>query len=189
MQEPPKKRKKWPWVVGSLAVLTVLGCVGVFALFAGGAKVVADAAGEMDANQQGKNAAVGAMNKPATDGKFEFTVTRMACGVDHVGSETFGTKAQGEFCLIITKVKNVGKSVESFDDSSQKAYTADGVEYSADGAAGMDANDDGQTFLEDINPGNQVTATLVFDVPKHTKLASVVLHESSYTAGVKVPLK
>jgi hypothetical protein len=45
------------------------------------------------------------------------------------------------------------------------------------------------TFLEDINPGNTVKGKLVFDVPQGTKLASVVLHESMYTAGVKIPLK
>jgi hypothetical protein len=45
-----------------------------------------------------------------------------------------------------------------------------------------------QTFLEDINPGNQVKGTLVFDVPQGTKLTSIVLHESMFTAGVKIPL-
>jgi hypothetical protein len=48
---------------------------------------------------------------------------------------------------------------------------------------------EGHTFLEEVNPGNQVKGTLVFDVPKGTKLASIVLHESFYTEGVRVPLQ
>jgi hypothetical protein len=62
-------------------------------------------------------------------------------------------------------------------------------QFSTDTAAEIYVNDQAQTFLEDINPGNQVKGTLVFDVPKSTKLASIVLHESLFTAGVKVPLR
>jgi hypothetical protein len=39
------------------------------------------------------------------------------------------------------------------------------------------------------NPGNTVRGKLVFDVPDGAKLTSVVLHESMFTAGVRVPLK
>lgn len=187
-QQPPKKRRKWPWIVGGLAVVMLAGCIGVFALFAGGAKVVADAAGEMDANQQGKNAAAGKINTPAVDGKFQFTVTGMNCGIKQVGGE-FGQKAQGEFCLVHVKIKNVGTTAEVFNDSSQQATDAKGNVYSVDSGAGVSANEDSSTFLEDINPGNTVKGDLVFDVPEGTKLASVVLHESMFTAGIKVPLK
>jgi hypothetical protein len=186
-QQPPKKRKKWPWIVGGLAVLMILGCVGAFALLAGGAKVVSDAADEMDANQQGKNAATGAMGTPAKDGKFEFTVTKMKCGAERVGGD-FGEKSQGEFCLISVSIKNVGTTAELFNDSSQQATDAKGNVYSVDTAAGISANQDSSTFLEDINPGNTVKGDLVFDVPQGTKLDSLVLHESMYTAGIKVPL-
>lgn len=184
---PPRRRKKWPWIVGILALVMIGGCIGMFALFAGGAKVVSDAAGEMDANQSGKNAVAGKMNTPATDGKFEFTVTKMRCGVKQVGGE-YGEKAQGEFCLISVNVKNVGTSAELFNDSSQQALDAAGNTYSVDSGAAVYANGDSSTFLEDINPGNTVKGFLVFDVPDGTKLESVVLHESMYTAGIKVPL-
>jgi hypothetical protein len=188
-QQQPKKRKKWPWVVGVLAVLMIGGCIGTFALLAGGAKVVTDAADEMDQNQQGKNAVAGEMDKPAKDGKFQFTVTGMKCGVKSVGPEGFGQRAQGEFCLIDVQIKNIADSAEVFNDSSQQATDAKGAVYSVDSGAAVYANGDSSTFLEEINPGNTVKGKLVFDVPKATKLTSVVLHESMYTAGVKIPLK
>lgn len=188
-QQSPKKRKKWPWILGGLAVLMIAGCVGMFALFAGGAKVVSAAANEMDKNQQGRNAIAGTMNEPAKDGKFQFTVTGMKCGMPSVGPEDFGQQAQGEFCLIDVEIKNIAGTAEVFNDSSQQATDADGAVYSVDSGAAIYANGDASTFLEEINPGNTVKGKLVFDVPKGTKLTSVVLHESMYTAGVKVPLK
>lgn len=164
----------------------VVGCIGVFTLFLGAGKKVVD---DLDDNVQGRNAAEGKMNTPATDGKFQFTVTGMTCGVKSVGPDGFGETAQGEFCLIGVTIKNVGKSAEIFNDSSQKAYDAANTEYSVDSGAAIWANKDSSTFLEQINPGNTVKGDLVFDVPQGTKLGSVVLHESAFTAGVRVPLK
>jgi hypothetical protein len=57
-----------------------------------------------------------------------------------------------------------------------------------DAATGETPMHESSTFLEQINPGNTVKGKLVFDVPKETKLASIVLHESEFTAGVRIPL-
>jgi hypothetical protein len=186
MQPQPKKRRKWPFIVGGIALVMILGCVGIFTLFVGGAKEVAE---ELDGNQSGKNAVAGKMNTPATDGKFQFTVTSMKCSVDQVGDQYVNEKPQGEFCLVDVSIKNVGTSAETFYDGSQKAYDDANTEYSVDSGAAIYANKDSSTFLEQINPGNTVKGKLVFDVPQGTKLSAVVLHESMYTAGVRVSLK
>lgn len=182
--QPPKKRKKWPYIVGGIVLASILGCVGLFTLVLGGASKVAN---NLDENQSGKNAVAGKMGTPATDGKFQFTVTGMKCGVTSVGGE-YGQKAQGEFCLVSVNIKNIAKSAETFFDGSQKGYKGD-TEYSVDSGAAVFANKDSSTFLEEINPGNTVKGKLVFDVPAGTKLTSVVLHESAFTEGVKIPLK
>lgn len=183
--QPPKKRKKWPWIVGGVVLAMILGCVGLFTLVLGGTAKVAS---ELDNNQKGNNAAAGQMGKAAKDGKFQFTVTAMHCGVGKVGDDLLGKKAQGEYCLVNVTVKNVGSTAEIFNSGEQKAAASDGTQFSTDVAAETYVNDQDQTFLQEINPGNQVKGTLVFDVPKGTKLASIVLHENTFSAGVKVPL-
>jgi hypothetical protein len=185
-QPPAKKKKKWPWIVLGILVVMILGCVGLFTVVAKGAK---DAVDNLDDNASGKNAVAGSMNTPARDGKFEFTVTKLECGKTSVGDSILAEKAQGQFCIVSLTVKNIGKEAQTFDGSTQKAYDAKNTQYSDDAAAEVTLNKDAQTFLEQINPGNSVKGQLVFDVPKGTKLASIELHDSVLSGGVKIPLK
>lgn len=134
---------------------------------------------------QPKTAAIG---EPARDGKFEFTVKSTKCGVSKVGTNLLGAKAQGQFCLITINIKNIDKEAQMFDASNQKAYDAAGTEYSADGSAAIYANKNGETFLNDINPGNQVTGVVVFDIPKDVTLTKLELHDSMFSGGVTVAL-
>ncbi|MEU4779369.1 DUF4352 domain-containing protein [Micromonospora sp. NPDC023633] len=135
-----------------------------------------------------KAAKTAKIGQPARDGKFEFTVKSSKCGVAKVGTSMLGEKAQGQFCLITINVKNIGKESQMFDGSSQKAYAADGTEYSADTGAAIYANQNAETFLNDINPGNQVTGVVVFDIPKKVKLTKLELHDSPFSGGVTVAL-
>lgn len=183
-QPAPPKKRRWPWIVGGVLALGLLGCVGLFTLVLGGTAAVV---GEADDNQKGKNAVAGQLNVPAVDGKFEFTVTGMDCGTRQVGGE-YGVTAQGEFCMVDVTVKNIGTTAEMFDSGSQKAYDADGTEFTVDGGAEIHVNDQNQTLLENINPGNKVTGRLVYDVPSGTSLTSIVVHESMFTPGIRVPL-
>ncbi|WP_213013550.1 DUF4352 domain-containing protein, partial [Paractinoplanes toevensis] len=176
----------WPWIVLGVFAVGALGCAGLFTVVLGG---TAKVAGDLDDNQQGRNAVAGQLGKPIVDGKFQFTVTGMRCGLDQVGSEPVSDRAQGEFCLVSITVKNTAGTAETFLDSSQQATDASGNVYSVDSGAGIFANGESSVFLEQINPGNSVKGKLVFDVPVGTKLTSVVLHESMFTAGVKIPLK
>ncbi|MEU5725012.1 DUF4352 domain-containing protein [Micromonospora sp. NPDC047738] len=142
-------------------------------------------AGAGKGDDKPKTAKIG---QPARDGKFEFTVKSSKCGVAKIGTDLVGAKAQGQFCLVTINVKNIGKESQMFDGSSQKAYAADGTEYSADGGAAIYANKNAETFLNDINPGNQVTGVVVFDIPKNVKLAKLELHDSPFSGGVTVAL-
>ncbi|MFG3301562.1 DUF4352 domain-containing protein [Micromonospora chersina] len=142
-------------------------------------------AGGAKGDDKPKTAKIG---QPARDGKFEFTVKSSKCGVAKIGTDMLGAKAQGQFCLVTVNVKNIGKESQMFDGSSQKAYAANGTEYSADGGAAIYANKNAETFLNDINPGNQVTGVVVFDIPKNVKLAKLELHDSPFSGGVTVSL-
>ncbi|MCY1142525.1 DUF4352 domain-containing protein [Actinoplanes sp. Pm04-4] len=184
--QAPKKRKKWPWILLAVVVVLILGCVGLFTLVIGGTK---NAVETLDDNVSGKNAVAGAMNKPARDGKFEFTVKSMDCTKTSVGKSPLAVKAQGTYCIVSMTIKNIGDEAQTFDGTSQKAYDAKGTQYSDDLEAELAVNGDSSTFLQQINPGNQVTGKLVYDVPKGTKLTTIELHDSLFSGGVKIPLK
>lgn len=144
-----------------------------------------DGGGAIGEDKPAKTAKIG---QPARDGKFEFTVKSAKCGVAKIGTDMLGQKAQGQFCLITVNIKNIGKEAQMFSDSSQKAYSADGTEYSADTGAAIYANKNAETFLNEINPGNQVSGVLVFDIPAKVKLAKLELHDSPFSGGVTVAL-
>ncbi|CCH16461.1 DUF4352 domain-containing protein [Micromonospora lupini] len=115
-------------------------------------------------------------------GDFEFTVKSVKCGISQVGSEFLNTKAQGTFCRVSVTVKNVTKKAHTFHaDGSISAQDGAGREYEVDGEAGIYGNSDGQGFLDEINPGNSVTAHVFFDVPKGTKLKTVTLDAGLFT--------
>ncbi|MCA2217871.1 DUF4352 domain-containing protein [Wangella sp. NEAU-J3] len=82
----------------------------------------------------------------------------------------------------------MGDEAQMFDGSAQKTFDSSGTEYSNDTAAEIYANEDSTTFLNEINPGNQVRGRIIFDVPKSTKLTAVELHDSPFSNGVRVAL-
>lgn len=124
---------------------------------------------------------------PVRDGKFEFTVTKIRCGVPSVGPDAVGETAQGQFCLATLKVSNIGDKPQTLDASSLYGYDAQGRKLNADGAAGIYANPGGGgAFLNEINPGNSANAVVVFDIPKDGKLTKLELHDSPFSGGVEV---
>ncbi|MFY1593624.1 DUF4352 domain-containing protein [Micromonospora sp. WMMD737] len=162
--------------------LIALGCG------AGSTDEPSSSGGDSAAKGEEKAAKTAKIGQPARDGKFEFTVKSSKCGVAKVGDSVLGEKAQGQFCLVTINIRNIGKEAQMFDGSSQKAYAADGTEYSSDTGAAIYANKNAETFLNDINPGNQVTGVVVFDIPKNVKLTKLELHDSPFSGGVTVAL-
>jgi hypothetical protein len=78
--------------------------------------------------------------------------------------------------MVKMKVKNISDVPTTFDGDNQTLINQKGQEFSADTEAAVYANDENQTFLEEINhPGNQVKGTLVFDIPKKSEPAKLLL--------------
>jgi hypothetical protein len=74
--------------------------------------------------------------------------------------------------------------------SNQKLLNADGKQYSADDTATMYASSDGSgSWYNNINPGNSVEGTIVFDIPKDQTPVTAELHDSAFSGGVKVNLQ
>jgi len=121
------------------------------------------------------------------DGQFEFTVTKVKKGVKSIGNQYLNQKAQGQYVLVDITVTNIGDKAQLLADSSQKVRDAKSREFSTDSGAGVYLEDN-KVFLNEINPGNSVKGTLVFDMPKGTTPASLELHDSPFSDGVTVKL-
>jgi hypothetical protein len=126
------------------------------------------------------------LNQPVRDGRFEFTITNVACGKATEQNGSLRKTAQGQYCEVALTVKNIGAVPGTFDGTSQKAKGPAGATYDNDGVAELYANSGNQTFLDDINPGNAVRGVLVFDIPKNARILDVELHESTLSDGVTV---
>lgn len=128
------------------------------------------------------------VGKPVRDGKFEFTVRSVKCGIAVVGENQFlQEKAQGQFCAVQLTVENIGDEPQSMFADNQYAFDAKGRKFSANSMASM-ADESSQVLWEEINPGNTVKGKVYFDVPKGAKLASLELHDSAFSGGVTVRL-
>lgn len=180
----PPPRKGWH----PLAVIAVIGAGVLMLLLAVG--TLANLSGKgtdpgAPAVGQKKPAVMGA---PVRDGKFEFVVKSVKCGQKKTGSGFLSEEAQGVFCLVDVQVSNIGKEAQTFSGSDQKLIDKAGKEYSNDSGAEWDVNSDVKTWGEDINPGNKISGTLVFDVPAGTKPVAIILHDSLFSDGVRVSL-
>lgn len=127
----------------------------------------------------------------ASDGKFEFTIKSIKCGETSVSDASgYLTKQpQGQFCLLDVSVKNIGDKQQLFLQSDQKLLNAAKVEYSYDSSATLYMAKGGDAFASQINPGNTVEGTLVYDIPADQTPVTAELHDSSFSNGVKVDLQ
>jgi uncharacterized protein DUF4352 len=115
------------------------------------------------------------IGEPVKDGELRFVVNSVKCGTTRVGDQYFGAKAQGQFCMVKMKVKNISDGPTTFEGDNQTLINTKGQESSADTEAMLYITDENQTFLEEINPGNQVKGTLVFDIPKKSQPDKLLL--------------
>ncbi len=197
---PEPARKSWfarHKILTGLLALVLIGIV-MSAVNGGGAtsptsgSVAApseQSSDEQSADDQGDGdaAAAAKVGQKVRDGQFEFTVTKVQKGVESVGDEYLNEKAQGQYVLVSVTVSNIGDTAQLLADSSQKVRDAKGREFSSATGAAIYLKDN-KVFLNEINPGNAVKGTLVFDMPKGTEPASIELHDSPFSDGVVVQL-
>ena len=124
---------------------------------------------------------------PVRDGKFEFRVTSFHCGPRTLGSGAGAIHAQGKFCLLTMRVRDVGQAPQDLDGNAQRLYAVDGSRYQVDGGATVRAGS-GMLFAR-INPGNSVSGTLVYDVPQSFRPFQLELHDSAFSRGVRLALR
>ena len=176
-----------------LTVILAFIVIAVIASAASGGSDTNNSSSNSSTSNQSSNssqsAEVAKIGTPVRDGKFEFTVKSLECGKTSVGTNQYLTKtAQGQYCLLNVTVKNIGNEKQSLLSSDQKLLKGD-IEYSADDTATLYQAPQGTSWYNDINPGNSVEGTIVFDVPKDVTPTVAELHDSAFSGGVKVNLQ
>ena len=201
-QGPEKKplwKKTWFRVVAVLFVLTVIGsAVGggkddasSTTATTGEAEGVVDAPApvvDAPAEEAAPEPANPGIGQPAADGDFSFVVSGVDCSLTEIGDQYFGTKAQGQYCVVSVAVTNIGDSSQSFFGDNASLFNAQGQEFSADTEAAIYL-EDSSSLYEEVNPGNTLNSKVVFDVPVGTTPTAIELHDSAFSGGVTVNLQ
>ncbi len=181
---PKKNRKALLSVVGAFAVLILLG------------KACSSDTpdGAKESTPALSPTATSAVKSPATvtkktaapagstvrDGKFEFQVL----GVDRAATKEGIFKpeqAKGEFFIVHLRVTNIGDDARSFSASSQHLIV-NGNKYDASSSI-SDEN-----WMEDINPGLGIEASVTFDIPPGAVPEAIECHDSAFSGGALLAL-
>jgi len=140
----------------------------------------------LDTGQSAPAQVTGKIGEPVKDGSFTFVVHSVKCGLATSGGSVPSTP-QGEFCAVTLTVTNHGKEAQLFSALEVEGFIG-GSKYEADSGASAMANPSTDTFLNSINPGNSIDATVLIDVPAGRQLDTVELHDSLFSAGTSVSL-
>lgn len=191
--ESLQKRKSW---FARHKFLTVLGAIVILiiaiAALSGGDEepttTTGDDAGASEGEQASDVGEAAEIGDPVRDGKFEFTVNSVECGEAELGDDILSTTAQGQFCMVSLTVENIGDEPQSLFGDNQYLLDTQGRQFSADTEAQLYLEEAQLTIYEEVNPGNSVEGTVVFDVPEDVELAGIELHDSAFSGGVTVEL-
>lgn len=185
---PPRaKKRKWPAIViGVVAFLAVTSALSdkddTKPDTKPSAALAAQAPAEEDTPTAGLNTAV-------RDGKFEFVVKSVQPGLAEVGDNPYlREKAQGQFVIVTLSVQNIGDRAQGFSPSNQKLIDTQGRSFESDSSAQIALGDSDIPVWDDINPGNAVDVSLVYDMPAGAAPARIELHDSMFSGGVTVVL-
>jgi hypothetical protein len=126
------------------------------------------------------------LGEPVRDGNLEFVVSRVRCGVPSVGSGLLKRTAGGQYCLADVRVTNVKDDARTLYEPFQKLVDSTGHKHSADLTMRLVLGD--QTLWDKVEPGQQVSGTMVFDIPPDATARALELHDGIASGGVTVRL-
>lgn len=131
----------------------------------------------------------GGIGREVVDGDLTFVVEAIDCSATQVVGTSTRT-AEGKFCALTLSVKNVGRSPVTFVARSQTLADANERRFEVDPDATADhpANAGRDMLTPVINPGNELTGVLVFDVPLEDKPTTATLHAGPAGFGAMVML-
>ncbi|MFL1432959.1 MULTISPECIES: DUF4352 domain-containing protein [unclassified Nocardiopsis] len=112
------------------------------------------------------------VGEPGTIGQWEVTVNGTETAATYGDEEFMQEEAQGEFVIVDMTVSNTGTEATTFDESGVTLIDGEGNSHSAGSMMSEDS-----LFLEQINPGNEASGDVVFDVPEGTEPASLEVED------------
>jgi hypothetical protein len=170
---PPRRRTKRWWARKRLLVpLTLLAVI----------VLLSNRADSIPPSQAGSG-----LGTPVRDGNLEFVVSRVRCGVSQVGSGLLTRTAGGQYCLADVRATNVKRDARTLYEPFQKLVDSAGHKHSADLTMRVVFRD--QTLWDKIEPGQQVSGTMVFDIPRDVTARALELHDGIASGGVTVRLR
>ena len=109
-----------------------------------------------------------------------------SCGHTSVTTGWLHAEPKGQFCVAELRVTNVDTRPQRFADGNQRAFGPDRRQYAADTGAGVVANGNGDAIWNVVNPGNSLTAKVVYDIAPTATIETLELHDSAFSRGVTV---
>ena len=154
-------------VLGIFSILSIV--LSIISIIASAALVKGAADQFGDLNDVGTiTSSVGVGELAETESGLGYTVNSLECGIGTVGADYLTVEPTGEFCKVdVTFINNSDEPVY-FLASDGTAFIGT-AEYSADSsatsyAAYAEGEEDG-AYLDEVNPGIEVSTDLYFDVP------------------------
>jgi uncharacterized protein DUF4352 len=122
-------------------------------------------------------------------GDFDFVIPAAPeCGVQRIGSAQFGRDADGQYCLLPIQATNTDDTSATTGSGDVTLLGPGGERYSSDSGAVVYLGEDGW-FLENLNPGNTATGTVVFDIPEGVTPVAAELRGALLSPAVTVSLQ
>jgi eukaryotic-like serine/threonine-protein kinase len=168
------------FVLATASILVALCCLGVLSKRD-------DNGGARNAGDPTRSAQAPAGPPTGRDGDLEFVVTGLHCGATQLGEPPVTKAAQGQFCVLAVRVTDRGRKAGRVWAGSQRLLDAAGKEYRADDWSFV-YYADSRPLTADINPGNMVTGSLVFDVPAGVTFTRLVVRDTPLSFGTKITL-
>ena len=182
-------RKQSPRKMSALGVLGI-----IFLVFCGIGLISAMIASGINKGDSSPQAALpSAVGVLVRDEGFNFVVNSFKCGEKEISTGDVVVSratAQGQFCRLNITVTNSGDTTNRIRAYDQYLFNAkeQRFEYDAHATSVAAGNYIGAEINEDINPGNSVTADIVFDIPLSDTPSLAELHGSTESKGVRVSL-
>ena len=197
--EQPKRRRRWPWVVGGIVGVLLVGAV-----LDGGDDTTTTtpttsepAAAATKTDEQPKVTPTPEQLPGIGDevrvGNLALTVTEVERVGEAVGGPYLEQRAQGVWWFIHLRATNHGDAPEPFSATEQYALVGDkrhranpSAEIVAQSSDGFDYD---ELSLTEINPGNTVEGVLIFDLPDGVTPERVELHDLAHSDPAVVDLR